>query len=130
MHTGDAGYMDEDGFVFVVDRIKDMIVTGGENVYSAEVEEVVLQMPQILQCAVIGVPDEDWGERVHLVVVLKDDATLTQEEVTSHCKQHIANYKVPRSLEIRDEMPMSGAGKLLKFKLREEHWGDRDRKVS
>lgn len=130
MHTGDAGYMDEDGFVFVVDRIKDMIVTGGENVYSAEVEEVVLQMPQVVQCAVIGIPDDEWGEKVHLAVVLKEGVALSLDEVQAHCKAHIANYKIPRSLEIRDEMPMSGAGKLLKFKLREEHWGDQDRKVS
>ena len=130
MHTGDAGYMDDDGFVYVVDRIKDMIVTGGENVYSAEVEEALLQMPQVAQCAVIGVPDEDWGERVHATVVVNDDAELTLDEVMAHCKTLIANYKIPRSVEIRDELPLSPAGKLLKYKLREEHWSDRDRKVS
>ncbi|WP_328188265.1 long-chain-fatty-acid--CoA ligase [Marinobacter sp. OP 3.4] len=130
MHTGDAGYMDEDGFVYVVDRIKDMIVTGGENVYSAEVEEALLQMPQVAQCAVIGVPDDDWGERVHATVVVNDDAELTLDEVMAHCRTLIANYKIPRSLEIREELPLSPAGKLLKYKLREEHWSDRDRKVS
>jgi acyl-CoA synthetase (AMP-forming)/AMP-acid ligase II len=130
MHTGDAGYMDEDGFVYVVDRIKDMIVTGGENVYSAEVEEALLQMPQVAQCAVIGVPDDDWGERVHATVVLQDDVDLSLDEVMTHCRTLIASYKIPRSLDIRDELPLSPAGKLLKYKLREEHWSDRDRKVS
>jgi acyl-CoA synthetase (AMP-forming)/AMP-acid ligase II len=130
MHTGDAGYMDEDGFLYVVDRIKDMIVTGGENVYSAEVEEAVLQLPQVVQCAVIGVPDEDWGERVHASVVIQDGTELELDELMAHCKTLIANYKIPRSFEVRDELPLSPAGKLLKYKLREEHWGDRDRKVS
>lgn len=130
MHTGDAGYMDDDGFVYVVDRIKDMIVTGGENVYSAEVEEALLQMPQVAQCAVIGIPDEEWGERVHAIVVVTPGSELTLDEVMAHCKKLIANYKIPRSLEIRDELPTSPAGKLLKYKLREEHWSDRDRKVS
>lgn len=130
MHTGDAGYMDDDGFVYVVDRIKDMIVTGGENVYSAEVEEALLQMPQVAQCAVIGVPDDDWGERVHATVVVQDDQDLSLDEVMAHCKTLIANYKIPRSLDVRDELPLSPAGKLLKYKLREEHWSDRDRKVS
>ena len=130
MHTGDAGYMDQDGFVYVVDRIKDMIVTGGENVYSAEVEGVLLQMPQVAQCAVIGVPDDDWGEQVHAAVVLENNADLTLEEVMTHCQNLIANYKIPRSLDIREELPLSPAGKLLKYKLREEHWSDRDRKVN
>lgn len=130
MHTGDAGYMDEDGFVYVVDRLKDMIVTGGENVYSAEVEEAMLQMPGVAQCAVIGVPDEDWGERVHATVVLQEGQDLSLENLMAHCRTLIANYKIPRSLDIRDELPLSPAGKLLKYKLREEHWSDRDRKVS
>ncbi|CUR47369.1 long-chain-fatty-acid--CoA ligase [Alloalcanivorax xenomutans] len=130
MHTGDAGYMDEDGFVYVVDRIKDMIVTGGENVYSAEVEEAVLQLPQVAQCAVIGIPDDDWGERVHAAVVLQDGGTLELDELMAHCKTLIANYKIPRSLEVRSELPLSPAGKLLKYKLREEHWGGRERQVS
>ncbi|SFR68047.1 Acyl-CoA synthetase (AMP-forming)/AMP-acid ligase II [Marinobacter daqiaonensis] len=130
MHTGDAGYMDEDGFVYVVDRIKDMIVTGGENVYSAEVEEAVLQMPGVAQCAVIGVPDEDWGERVHATVVLQEGTEMSLDDLMAHCRTLIANYKIPRSLDVRDELPLSPAGKLLKYKLREEHWSDRDRKVS
>ncbi len=130
MHTGDAGYMDDDGFVYVVDRIKDMIVTGGENVYSAEVEEAILQIPQVAQCAVIGVPDDEWGERVHATVVLQEGEGLTLDDLMAHCKTLIANYKIPRSLDIREELPLSPAGKLLKYKLREEHWADRERKVS
>lgn len=129
MHTGDAGYIDEDGFLFVVDRIKDMIVTGGENVYSAEVEDAILQLPQVAQCAVIGVPDEKWGERVHAAIVLKAGESLTKDEIVAHCKTLIAGYKCPRSIEFRDELPMSGAGKLLKFKLREQHWKGQKRQV-
>ncbi len=129
MHTGDVGTMDADGFIFVVDRMKDMIVSGGENVYSAEVEDAILQLPQVAQCAVIGVPDETWGERVHAVLVLKAGATLEHDALMTHCKTFIAGYKCPRSMELRDEMPMSGAGKLLKFELREPYWRDRQRQV-
>lgn len=129
MHTGDAGYMDADGYVFLVDRIKDMIVTGGENVYSVEVEEVLLQYPQVGQCAVIGVPDEQWGERVHAVLVLTDGHVLDEAAVTAFCKERLAGYKCPRSYEVREELPMSGAGKLLKYKLKEEHWKGKDRRI-
>ncbi len=129
MHTGDAGYIDEDGFLFVVDRIKDMIVTGGENVYSAEVEDAILQFPKVSQCAVIGVPDEKWGERVHAVIVPKPGETVEQDELLAHCRNLIAGFKCPRSMEVRDALPMSGAGKLLKFKLREPYWKNRTRQV-
>ncbi len=129
MHTGDGGYMDEDGFVFIVDRIKDMIVTGGENVYSIEVENAVAKHPAVMQCAVIGIPDDKWGEVVHACVVLKPKASVTAGELQEHCKAHIANYKIPRSLEIVEALPMSGAGKILKNKLREKYWAGRDRRV-
>ncbi|HEY7010365.1 MAG TPA: long-chain fatty acid--CoA ligase [Jatrophihabitantaceae bacterium] len=121
MHTGDGGYMDERGYVFVVDRIKDMIITGGENVYSAEVENVIAQHPAVAQCAVIGVADAQWGERVHAVVALVPGAELTVEELREHCRAQIAGYKCPRSLEIVTEFPMSAAGKILKRELRERH---------
>ncbi|MCC5859828.1 MAG: long-chain fatty acid--CoA ligase [Ectothiorhodospiraceae bacterium] len=121
MHTGDAGYMDADGFVFIVDRIKDMIVSGGENVYSAEVERAVLTLPQVSDCAVIGVPDDDLGERVHAVVVLKEHETLTLDALKAHCRRLIGGYKCPRSMEVRSELPLSAAGKILKYKLREDH---------
>ena len=126
MHTGDGAYMDERGYVFIVDRVKDMIVTGGENVYSVEVENVVAQHPAVAACAVIGVPDDGFGERVHAVVVLQPGTSLTAEELTDFCRPHIANYKLPRSVEVVDALPMSGAGKILKRELRNQHWtGDR-----
>ena len=130
MHTGDGGYLDDDGYLFVVDRLKDMIISGGENVYSAEVENAVSSHPAVAQCAVIGVPDPGWGERVHAVVVLRPGATLTADELREHVKTLIAGYKAPRSLELTDALPVSGAGKILKRELRARHWGDADRNVS
>jgi acyl-CoA synthetase (AMP-forming)/AMP-acid ligase II len=130
MHTGDGGRMDEKGYVFIVDRIKDMIVTGGENVYSAEVENAVAQHPAVAACAVIAVPSAEWGESVHAVVVLQPDATLELDDLQTHVKTLIANYKIPRSLEIVAALPMSGAGKILKRELRKPHWDDSGRSVS
>jgi acyl-CoA synthetase (AMP-forming)/AMP-acid ligase II len=119
MHTGDGGYMDEAGYVYVVDRLKDMIVTGGENVYSVEVEKALAAHPAVASCAVIGVPDETLGERVHAVVVVTAGESTTPEELRDFCKQHIAGYKAPRSAEFVDALPLSGAGKVLKRELRE-----------
>ncbi len=120
MHTGDGGRMDELGFVYVVDRLKDMIVTGGENVYSAEVESVLAKHPDIAQCAVIAVPDPRWGERVHADIVPRPGATLTEQEVIAHCRAAIAGYKCPRSMEIwTTALPMSAAGKVAKQVLRD-----------
>lgn len=130
MHTGDAGYMDEDGYVFVVDRLKDMIVSGGENVYSAEVENALSKHPAVAACAVIGVPDGEWGERVHAVVVPVNGIQSTADELRDHVKQHIAGYKAPRTVEFVEELPLSGAGKVLKRALRSRHWDGRDRSVS
>jgi acyl-CoA synthetase (AMP-forming)/AMP-acid ligase II len=121
MHTGDAGYMDDRGYVFVVDRIKDMIITGGENVYSAEVENALAKHAAVASCAVIGVPDEQWGERVHAVVVLQPGCSATELELRDFCRQHIANYKLPRSVAVVDTLPLSSAGKVLKNELRERH---------
>jgi acyl-CoA synthetase (AMP-forming)/AMP-acid ligase II len=129
MHTGDGGRMDEDGYVYIADRIKDMIVTGGENVYSIEVENAAAKHPSVMQCAVIGIPDDKWGEVVHISVVVKAGTSLTLAELQEHCKSLIANYKMPRVLELVDALPISGAGKILKNKLREKHWAGRDRKV-
>ena len=129
MHTGDGGYMDEEGFVFVVDRMKDMIVSGGENVYSAEVENAIAQLPQVLMSAVIGVPDDKWGERVHAVIVRREGMALEAEAVIAHCREQIAGYKCPRSVEFRDALPLSAAGKLQKFQLREPFWAGRSRRV-
>ncbi len=129
MHTGDGGYMDSSGYVFVVDRIKDMIVTGGENVYSAEVENALATHPAVASCAVIGVPDDEWGERVHAVVVTASGQAVTAEELREHAKTRIAGYKAPRSVEFVDALPLSGAGKVLKRELRRPYWGDADRQV-
>ncbi len=122
MHTGDGAYMDEDGYVFIVDRIKDMIITGGENVYSAEVENALAKHDAVAACAVIGLPDEKWGELVHAVVVLKPGASATAAELTDFCRPLIANYKVPRSVGFLDALPVSGAGKILMRELRQLDW--------
>jgi len=119
MHTGDAGRMDDAGYVYVVDRIKDMIITGGENVYSAEVENALCAHPAVAAAAVIGLPDEQWGERVHAVVVLSPDATANESELIDHVRALIAGYKTPRGVTILDALPVSGAGKVLKRELRE-----------
>ncbi|MGE0733185.1 MAG: long-chain-fatty-acid--CoA ligase [Alphaproteobacteria bacterium] len=123
LHTGDSGYLDDDGFLFIVDRLKDMIVTGGENVYSIEVENAVYRHAEVLECAVIGVPDEKWGERVHAIVRLKPGAKADVAALIAHCRGLIAGFKCPRSIEFRVEpLPMSGAGKILKAELRKPYW--------
>lgn len=129
MHTGDAGYMDEDGFIFIADRLKDMIVTGGENVYSAEVENVVARHASVLQCAVVAIPHDRWGEIVHACVVCRPGTSVTLEEMQLHCKSLIANYKIPRSLELMERLPISATGKVLKSELRQKFWAGRDRHV-
>lgn len=129
MHTGDGGYMDEAGYVFVVDRMKDMIVTGGENVYSVEVESAVARNPAVAQCAVIGIPDARWGERVHAVVVLRPGAHTSEAEVRRHAKQFIAGYKAPTSVDFVAQLPVSAAGKVLKRELRQPYWASSSRQV-
>ena len=122
MHTGDIGYFDADGYLYVVDRLKDMIISGGENVYSQEVENVLALHPAVSQCAVLGLPHPHWGESVHAVVTLKAGAATTPEALIAHCRERIAHYKCPRSIDLRDlPMPLSGANKILKSKLREQH---------
>ena len=123
--------MDEDGFVYVVDRVKDMIISGGENVYSAEVEQALYTHPDIAECAVIGIPDEKWGEAVHAVVRLKPGKSPTPEALIAHCHALIAGYKCPRSVAFREEpLPLSGAGKILKTELRKPYWEGKDRAVN
>jgi acyl-CoA synthetase (AMP-forming)/AMP-acid ligase II len=121
MHTGDAGYMDDRGYVFIVDRIKDMIITGGENVYSAEVENILAQHDSVSQCSVIGVPDDTWGERVHAYVVPREAASVTATQLQMFCRDRIAGYKVPRTFTFVQDLPMSAAGKILKRALREDY---------
>jgi acyl-CoA synthetase (AMP-forming)/AMP-acid ligase II len=130
MHTGDGGYMDEEGFVHLCDRLKDMIVSGGENVYSAEVETAIASHPAVAQSAVIGVPCERWGERVHAVIVLKPAMQVSEEELVAHCREHIAGYKVPRSVEFRNALPLSSVGKVLKTELRKPFWEGRERNIA
>ncbi len=130
VHSGDAGYVDAEGYVFLVDRIKDMIVSGGENVYSSEVENALSTHPGIAGCAVIGIPSETWGEAVHAVIVQREGADLTLDIVRGHCKTLIAGYKCPVSMELRDTLPLSGAGKLLKHVLREPYWAGHRRRVA
>ncbi len=122
-HSGDAGYLDEGGYLFLVDRVKDMIVTGGENVYSAEVESAISQHDAVQQVAVIGIPHEVWGEQVHAVVVVQDGVEVTEIEIQEFARQSIAGYKVPKSVEFRTEpLPLSGAMKVLKRDLRAPYW--------
>lgn len=119
MHTGDGAYMDEDGFVYIADRMKDMIISGGENIYSAEVENVISRHPAVQQCAVIGIPDDKWGERVHAFVILRPGAQVEAQEIIEHCRGNIARYKSPRTVDIRTEpLPLSPVGKVLKHELR------------
>ncbi|HEX4870969.1 MAG TPA: long-chain-fatty-acid--CoA ligase [Nevskiaceae bacterium] len=129
MRTGDAGYLDEEGFVFVVDRLKDLIISGGENIYCSEVENALAGHPAVAACAVIGIPDPDMGEKVHAAVVLKPGASLTLDALTAHCKGLIAGYKCPRSLELRESLPISAAGKVLKTELRKPFWEGHHRAV-
>jgi long-chain acyl-CoA synthetase len=119
-HSGDIGYIDEDGDIRIVDRKKDMILRGGFNVYPREIEEVLYQHPSIAEAAVIGVPDDRLGEEVKAVVALKPGTRATSEEIIAHCKEHVAAYKYPRVVEIRPELPKGPTGKLLKRALREE----------
>jgi long-chain acyl-CoA synthetase len=130
-HTGDAGYLDPQGYLFLVDRVKDMIVTGGENVYSTEVENAIAKHPDVEQVAVIGIPSEQWGEAVHAIVVPKEGTEPTEQAILDHAREWIAGFKVPKSVEFRSEpLPLSGALKVLKRQLRAPYWEGRDRGVS
>ncbi len=128
-YTGDMGKLDEEGYLYVVDRAKDMIVSGGENIYSAEVENAIYKHPSVKLCAVIGIPDEKWGEAVCAYIVKKEDCELTGEEIIQHCKEHIASYKKPKKIIFIKKLPMSPQGKILKKILREKHWKDKERRV-
>ena len=121
LHTGDLAVVDPEGYVNIVDRKKDMIVTGGENVYSTEVENVLYEHPAILEAAVIGIPDEKWGEAVHACVVLKEGMTATEEEIIAFCKENLARYKAPKSVEFLSALPRTGSGKIYKKGLRDKY---------
>lgn len=122
LHTGDVGYYDEEGYIYIVDRKKDLIISGGENVYPREVEEVLYQHPAVLEATVIGIPDPYWVEKVHAVVATKKGATTTTEELIAFCKERIAGYKTPKSVEFMDALPKNPTGKILKRELREKYW--------
>jgi long-chain acyl-CoA synthetase len=128
--SGDAAYADEDGYLYMVDRFKDIIISGGENVYSVEVEMALSEHPDVVEAAVFGVPHPRWGEAVHAVVVLVPGSSTGASELQEHCRRAIAGFKVPRSIELQAEpLPRSGAGKVLKNRLREPHWRDQQRAV-
>jgi len=126
VHSGDMATVDGEGYIFIVDRRKDMIITGGENVYSTEVEDAIYQHPAVLEAAVIGVPDPYWGERVHGVVVLKEGAQLTADELATFCRRSIAGYKIPRSVEFVPDLPKTGSGKIQKAAIRERYWREHE----
>jgi long-chain acyl-CoA synthetase len=129
-HSGDAGSMDENGFIYIKDRIKDMIISGSENVYPAEVEAVLGGHPDIVECAVIGVPDKKWGETVKAVVVKRENAALTEAALIDWCRDKIAGYKRPTSVDFIDKLPRNASGKLLKRTLREPYWQGFERRVN
>lgn len=131
IHTGDAGYTNERGYLFVCDRLKDMILSAAENIYPAEIESVLTAFPGVLEAAVIGIPDERWGESVHAIVVPKEGAEAPRKRaLLAHCREHLADFKVPTSLDIRTEnLPRTPSGKIKKTVLREPFWAGRDRKV-
>lgn len=129
LKTGDLAVVDEEGYVNIVDRKKDMILTGGENVYSTEVENVLYMHPKVLEAAVFGVPDEKWGEAVKAAVVLKQGESATQEEIISFCKERLAHYKCPKSVDFLSELPKTGSGKITKKALRDPYWSGYSKRV-
>jgi acyl-CoA synthetase (AMP-forming)/AMP-acid ligase II len=129
-HTGDGGYVDDEGYLTIQDRKKDVIITGGENVSSIEVEDVLFSHPAVAEVAVIGVPDERWGETIKALVVLSDGAEVTEQELIDYCKSKVARYKAPSSVEFRDALARTATGKLQKFKLRAPYWEGRERQVN
>jgi long-chain acyl-CoA synthetase len=129
-HTGDMGYVDGAGRLFIVDRKKDMIISGGENVYSVEVENVISQHPAVLEVAAIGVPDAQWGESVKAIVVLRDNVSATADDIIGFCRGKIAGYKIPKSVDFsREQLPKTGPGKVAKRRLRDPFWAGHERKI-
>ncbi len=125
-YSGDMARMDEDGFYYLVDRKFDMIISGGENIYPKEIETVLFAHPKILECAAIGVPDEEWGESVKAVVVLKEGQAADADEIIAYCREHLAGYKIPRSVDFSDDLPKTDTGKILKKIIKAPYWKDKD----
>jgi fatty-acyl-CoA synthase/long-chain acyl-CoA synthetase len=129
-HTvGDMAYFDEEGFYYICDRKKDMIISGGMNIYPAEIEAALEHHPAIVDAAVFGIPNEEWGEAVHAVVVTQPGVKLSESEVIDYAREHLAGYKIPRSVAFLDEIPRTGSGKILKRVLREPYWKGRTTRV-
>jgi long-chain acyl-CoA synthetase len=129
--TGDVGYQDADGYFYILDRLKDLIVTGGENVYSGEVEAVIYELPEVREAAVFGIPDPQWGELVMACIVLKPGKTLSADDLIAHCRRSLAHYKIPRRVEFSEtELPKSGSGKILKRILRDRFWTNQQRAIA
>jgi acyl-CoA synthetase (AMP-forming)/AMP-acid ligase II len=129
LYSGDLATVDEDGWIYIVDRSKDMIISGGENIYPKEIENVLYSHPGVLEAAVIGIPDEKWGESVKAIVVLKRGATASEEELIEFCKQNLASYKKPKSVEFVSELPKTASGKIQKAKIRENYWAGYEKRV-
>ena len=129
LRTGDAGYRDEDGFLFLHDRVKDMIVTGGENVYPAEVENVLAKHPDVADVAVVGVPDEKWGEAVKAVVVRREGSDVTDKDLITFAREHLAGFKLPKTVDFTDALPRNPSGKLLKREIRAPYWEGAERQI-
>jgi acyl-CoA synthetase (AMP-forming)/AMP-acid ligase II len=129
VYTGDVGYIDEDGYLFILDRRKDMIITGGFNVYPREVENVISTLRGVREVAVVGAPDPKWGELITAVISTEPGASLTADDVIAHCRASLGGYKVPKRVDFIDELPKSGAGKILKPVIKEQLWADHARRV-
>jgi len=129
MYTGDMATVDEDGYIYIVDRKADLIISGGENIYPREIEEVLYTHPAVLEAAVIGVPDDKWGEAVKAYISLRQGATATETEIIDFCKQNLASYKKPKTVEFLNEIPKNASGKIVKTVLRDKYWSGRDKKV-
>jgi acyl-CoA synthetase (AMP-forming)/AMP-acid ligase II len=129
LHTGDIGAFDERGYLFLLDRAKDVIISGGNNIYPREVEEVLVNHPLVATAVVLGIPDDYWGEAVHAVVVLEPDAEMTAQEIIAHCGQHLAGYKKPKGVDFLPELPVSGYGKVQRREMREQYWAGHERRV-
>jgi acyl-CoA synthetase (AMP-forming)/AMP-acid ligase II len=129
LDTGDMGYMDDTGYLFIMDRSKDMIISGGENIYPREIEEVLIKHPAVREVSVIGVPDSRWGEAIKAVVALVPGQRTTEQELIAFCKENIASYKKPKSVDFVEKLPKNNYGKILKRELRAIYWKSKDRKV-
>jgi long-chain acyl-CoA synthetase len=130
LHTGDMGYMDEEGYLYLVDRKADMIITGGENVYPQETENTLYEHPAVRECAVVSAPDDKWGERVQAVVVLKEGIHVSEQDLIDHCKGSLAGYKCPKAIEFWKEIPKTPVGKLLRREVKKHFWRDKKSPVS